>query len=265
MLEKRTDPESAVEMEELAMKFTVDCIAKMVFSIDINSAENPDNKFCKMGLKFFSDPWRLILSMLCPAVAGFFRVSIFNYESAQYFEKVMIGNCIYSQHGKRPRATSSYPLIILQISMMMLKEREKSGDWERYNDVLALMMKVRNSDTALQRDGDTDDFQLMGAKKCHLTDHMIAKTLMQFFADGADTTGMQISATLYYLAVNQDMQERILEEAEEVAGKCGDDFTAEDAGHLKFMDMVGKLTLIPSPIPVCTNTPPCSSSVKLAA
>ena len=91
--------------------------------------------------------------------------------------------------------------------MMMLKEREKSKDKDKYNDILALMMKVRDSEEmAIMAEDEDNSKAFAGAKKCYMTDKMISRTLMQFFADGYDTTGSQIAVTLYYLAIHQEMQ-----------------------------------------------------------
>ena len=87
-LKRKKNLEEPVEVEEVAMNFTMDCIARMVFSMDINSAENPGNEFCRMGNKFFAEVWRFILSMMFPGVAVFFKIPAFSPEATQYFEKV---------------------------------------------------------------------------------------------------------------------------------------------------------------------------------
>ncbi len=73
------------------------------------------------------------------------------------------------------------------------------------------MMKVRDSggaSTDLKSDAPNEDGfnHLTAGKKCNMTNKMIAKTLMQFFIDGYDTTGSQISMVLYYLAAYPELQ-----------------------------------------------------------
>jgi len=86
---------------------------------------------------------------------------------------------------------------------------------------------------------------------------MIEKTVMQFFLDGYDTTANFISAVIYFIGIHQDVQvlieaslwdgiihgfcllkERILEEAEAVAMKCGENLNGEDILELKYLDQV---------------------------
>ncbi len=92
----------------------------------------------------------------------------------------------------------------------MLAQREKAGDKERYNDILALMMKAREpglSSEELKGDAPQEDgFKFTNVKKCYMTDKMISKTLMQFFVDGYDTVGAQVGICMYFLAVHQDLQ-----------------------------------------------------------
>ena len=99
------------------------------------------------------------------------------------------------------------------MALKMLADREKTGDKDRYNDILSLMMKARDevhSGKAGEVGDDIgegeDGFKFANAKKCYMTDQMVAKTLMQFFIDGYDTTGTQIAINFYYLAVHQDVQ-----------------------------------------------------------
>ncbi len=74
------------------------------------------------------------------------------------------------------------------------------------------MMKVRDSNgasTDLKADAPNENgfnHVATGSRKCNMTNKMIAKTLMQFFIDGYDTTGSQISMALYYLATQPEAQ-----------------------------------------------------------
>ncbi len=87
VLKKRNDPDKPVDVQQVAMDFTMDCIARVVFSIDLNTPENPDNEFCKHGNKFIV-VWRLIVSMVAPGPCEWLRVTIFNPKATKYFENV---------------------------------------------------------------------------------------------------------------------------------------------------------------------------------
>ena len=92
VLRKRKDPEEPVEVEEVVLDFTMDCIARAVFSMDLNSPENPNNEFRKNGQNFLQI-WRFIISMTFPAVCELFRIKMFNPKAASYFERVSVTHC----------------------------------------------------------------------------------------------------------------------------------------------------------------------------
>jgi len=67
---------------------------------------------------------------------------------------------------------------------------------------------------------------------------MVAKTLMQFFFDGYDTLGSALSMAFYFLAINPDVQEKAIEEVDQIAAKCGDAIRVDDINELKYMDQI---------------------------
>ena len=58
-----------------------------------------------------------------------------------------------------------------------------------------------------------------------------------FFSAGNDTTSMTISFTLYELAINPEIQNRLRQEVRETFEKHGD-FTYEAVNEMKYLDMV---------------------------
>ena len=54
-----------VDIERLVSNFTMDCIARLVFSMDVGTIENPNNEFAKMGNGFIQ-MWRLKNNGLLP-------------------------------------------------------------------------------------------------------------------------------------------------------------------------------------------------------
>lgn len=63
---------------------------------------------------------------------------------------------------------------------------------------------------------------------------------MQFFIDGYDSVTVYITYVFYFLAVNPDIQEKVIAEVDEVAEKCnnGEDITGELVNELKYLDQV---------------------------
>jgi cytochrome P450 len=90
-----------------------------------------------------------------------------------------------------------------------------------------------------------------------MTNHIITRTLMQFFMDGYDTTASVALATIYFLAANPDAQERAIEEVDEIGAKLGGNLTGEDVAELKYLDCVVSETTRMAPaaltLRICTK------------
>jgi len=75
--------------------------------------------------------------------------------------------------------------------------------------------------------------------------------------DGYDTLGSSISMAFYFLTVNPDVQDKVIEEVDRIADKCGDNITGEDVNELKYMDQVfaeaGRLSPVPWTWRACTK------------
>ena len=65
----------------------------------------------------------------------------------------------------------------------------------------------------------------------------MASQAVSFFSAGNDTTSMTISFTLYELAINPEIQNRLRQEVRETFEKHGD-FTYEAVNEMKYLDMV---------------------------
>ncbi len=90
-LKSRANQEESMDAEELTLIYTMDCIAKVVFSMDLNSAKNPENEFVKRGTNFVV-PWRFLISLMFPTICYWFNISAFDPVSADYFEAVSDGS-----------------------------------------------------------------------------------------------------------------------------------------------------------------------------
>jgi len=78
---------------------------------------------------------------------------------------------------------------------------------------------------------------------------MVSKTLMQFFQDGYDTLGSQLSMAFYFLTVNPEIQDKAIKEVDVIADKCGGQLTGEVINELKYMDQVFSESSRMAPVP----------------
>jgi hypothetical protein len=79
---------------------------------------------------------------------------------------------------------------------------------------------------------------------CRFSDDIkMAAQALSFFSAGNDTTSLTISFTLYELALNPTIQDRLRQEVQETFAKHGD-FTYDAIYEMKYLDMVvnGKFT-----------------------
>ena len=67
----------------------------------------------------------------------------------------------------------------------------------------------------------------------------IANALMLFFA-GFDTQAIAISLVLHYMVINEDVQNRLIDEVDDALEASGGHITYDLIEGLKYMDMVFK-------------------------
>ena len=105
----------------------------------------------------------------------------------------------------------------------VIKQREETG--ERRNDIIDLVLdEMKNS--SLSEDFSNDEKELI----------LIANALVLFFA-GFDSTAIGLSKVALQLIKNPDIQEKVLQEIEDILGD-DDDVTSDLLNQLKYMDQV---------------------------
>lgn len=85
------------EMKDLFSKYANDVISSAAFGYKINSFEDPNNEFYLSGKKFleFSSPRtavRMMLILLLPKVASFFKVGLFDSSVMDFFRSMVLTN-----------------------------------------------------------------------------------------------------------------------------------------------------------------------------
>ena len=85
------------------------------------------------------------------------------------------------------------------LAKTILDQRKKDGTSENYNDVLAVMSRVRSGQ---KFDGGGDPKSI----NPQMSEEIISKTVMQFYFDGYETTTQLILPLLFILSLNPDAQ-----------------------------------------------------------
>ena len=206
----------------------MDCITQTVFGIKVDAVKNPETEFMKKcDLSF--ETWRFMLATICPLICKVFGIGIFNPKVLKFME---------------------------DMSKQVIKERDANNIQK--DDVVGLMMKIRDQGTF---DSKTDDLTEYGlgseVKSYKLDDYTIGKTLMQFFTDGFETVGLYLSLCLYFISINPEVQYKARDEVDEINEKYGDDLTGEAVNSLKYLDQIfsetGRLFPIGATGRLCTK------------
>ncbi|TRY76240.1 hypothetical protein TCAL_09228 [Tigriopus californicus] len=193
-------------MELYSGYFAMDCIGRIVFSIDFQTTKSGGNDFVKYGDGFF-ESWRFAFASLIPSVAKNLNFAMFNPKSTGFFLK-LAHSVLSGRDG-----TNAYP-----------------------PDVLGLMMKIRDGKLIPEDDDEKGSKQTMAAK-C-MDNDMICRTLMQFFMDGYDTVSAMTTMCFYYVAHHPEVQDRLIDEVDELSGRVGTNITGDDVKDLHYMTQV---------------------------
>lgn len=200
----------SLDMKRLFGAFTMDVIASTAFGTKLNSHDDPCNPFVKAARNLFSRniPWRFVLFFLFPGFMKFFKISIFQPDVLQFFEKV---------------------------TLKVMQERKQSG--KKRNDFLQMMMDASTEELEKGEDGskngdvsekeigcEGENYEVFNSSynsKSLSNDEMIAQCV-SFFLAGYDSTASTLSFAAYELALNPDIQDRLIAEIDEITTQKGE-------------------------------------------
>lgn len=237
------------DCKEMFKRYAADVIATCVFGLDVNSARDRDNEFYrrgndvagvvdgKGGLKFSA-------FIMMPRLMKLLRVKVYDDELVNFFRHIVIST---------------------------IEDREKTGAVR--NDLINLLMQTRKGLVKDDgRDGDDAGFatvseseQLKSFDEKHINwedDDLTAQCVL-FFLAGFDTTSNHLSFVAYELAMNPDVQDRLIEEIDEVSESLDGNPVGYDVFQgMKYMDMVFCEALRKWP-PISLLNRECSKSTVL--
>ncbi|KAL3866302.1 hypothetical protein ACJMK2_043609 [Sinanodonta woodiana] len=206
----------SVEMKSLFGAFTLDVICSTGFGIEVDSQSNPNDPFVVNARKAMSTNIigiRILLSMLFPDFQIFFRnIPLMDQKALDFFKE----------------ATKS-----------VMKERRNSTS-DNYKDLIQLMINAHKD----KSDETTENEKALNYdsyKKRGLTDREILANALIFLLAAFDTTSSLLTFVSYCLAVNQDVQDKLISEIDKELGKKQP--TYENVFKLQYLDMVVSETL----------------------
>ncbi|XP_078052785.1 cytochrome P450 6A1-like [Augochlora pura] len=203
-LEKLEEKGEPIECREVAAKFTTDVIGSCAFGINMNALSNEESEFRRMGKKVFSTSLSNLIKIT-------FRESL----PKLYFFLMSLQ--------PYPKVTSFFIRVISDT----IKYREENNVIRP--DFVNMLIELKNHPEKLQ--------------DIELTDNLLTAQAMVFFAAGFETSSTTICHTLYEMALNPHMQDKLRAEIKEFSAKNNSSFKYDDVKEMKYLDKVFKETL----------------------
>ncbi|KAL3865970.1 hypothetical protein ACJMK2_043314 [Sinanodonta woodiana] len=184
----------SVEMKNLFGAFTLDVICSTGFGIEVDSQSNPNDPFVVNARKAMSvnivGP-RFLLGMMFPDLHRFIRnISLLDQKAIDFF---------------------------IDATKSVLNERRKSTS-DNYRDLIQLMINAHKETSDKTAEND-EVLNYDSYKKRGLTDTEILANALMFLLAAFDTTSSLLTFVSYCLAVNQDVQDKLLSEIDKELGK----------------------------------------------
>jgi len=188
-------------------KYAMDVIASAAFGLDAKLFEG-NTMFQKMGqtLQIELTPrimFVFMLLVLAPKVASALKIGFMDRKAEEYFK---------------------------QILKQAISQREKSG--EVRDDFLQLMIEAKNEQSKAE---DSD--------KVVLSDEVIIAQSVLFILAGFDTTNTVLLFSVYELALNPEIQEKLYHELKKLKDENNGQLSYEGLNSLEYLDKVVNETL----------------------
>lgn len=200
--------EHVVEIKEFYARYTNDVIASCAFGLKINSLDDRHNTFFETGsrLQNLGSP-KSFLNIVCQRVLPWIMrplgIEFISAEVRRVFSSLVLQN---------------------------MAERQQLGISRP--DLIDILMKVR-------RDQSTAvDATANGVKRQWRDIELISQCFV-FFLAGFDTSTWLLVSTTYELALNADIQDKLMDEVDRMTKTLnGREITYEDMKTMKYLDMV---------------------------
>ncbi|XP_061720503.1 cytochrome P450 6B5-like [Cydia pomonella] len=203
------------EVHEMTQKFTLAAIAACAFGIDIDTFNQEHETLRRIDSKIFIMTLSRELEMMYPGILTKIGGSLFPAEVITFF--IDLVKDVTAQRNGKPTNRNDFMDLILK----MKEERHITGPKRKNDDV----------QTGLD-----------------LTDEVIAAQAFSFYAGGYETSAATMGFFLYQLALNPQIQDKVVVEIKEVLKKHNGEITLQAVLDLSYMGQVFDETLRMFPI-----------------
>ncbi|XP_063915545.1 cytochrome P450 9e2-like [Zophobas morio] len=219
-----------VEMKGTLTRFTNDVIANTAFGVECDSLSDRNNEFYLMGKEAinFTGFWknlRFFGLILMPKIAKFFKLTIFSKDVSDFFTNLVTSNIqSREKHG-----------IVRPDMIHLLLEARKNGLKHDEKQLVQDAGFAAVEESEIHKDPKNT--------KLKITDQDITAQALVFFFAGFDSVAALMCFMAHELAVNPDVQKKLLLEVDETLDFCKGKITYEALLGMKYMDMVVSETL----------------------
>lgn len=220
MLEEETSDSPIVEARSLMARYTMDCIVSCAFGVETNTMKKTDspNPFSLVGEKIFENSInrgiRNYSRAMWPRVFYSLGCQMFPDEIAHFFKNLLLDVFASRQH--KPSNRNDFVDLVLNLKL---------------NEYV-----VGDSITNMKTGGEEK-------VRLEVNDDLLSAQCVMFFAAGYETSATTLSFTLYQLAKNPAVQERVVAEIDEYLRKNEGKVSYESAKSLPYVEACVRETL----------------------
>ncbi|KAG5313373.1 C6A13 protein, partial [Acromyrmex insinuator] len=207
-----------INCKELTEKLTADYSSVCLLNYDIKSFQDKEIEICKYVKRFNKgDSWKYILKQLLPDKV--IHNKLYDLISYYLFEAELMQFCI-------------------RFGMDIVNYRKKHNIF-KYDLVNILKESVKNKKSTEK---------LLYFFFAEMLDQYFVAELFMFFLAAFDSSAKTICNTLYELALNHTIQNKLREEIRNTCIKCNGEITFDDINMMFYLDAVCKETIRKYPI-----------------
>lgn len=209
-LEKLADKGDILDVREISASHATNVIASVVFGIEVDTVNDPNNEFRICGRKIFEftipNAIRWFLYHTAPKLMSIFRVKT---------------------------TAPSVEAFIRSVVKQNLEYREKNNICRK--DLFQLMIQLRNTGS-VQLDDHWETVIKGNEHQKAMTEEEIAAESFLFFLAGFETSSTTISFCMYELAKNPEIQQRVHNEIDKILEKHNGQITYESVSEMKYLE-----------------------------
>lgn len=218
-----------VEVKDLFSKYTNDVIASAAFGVKVNSFENDKNDVYVMGSKALlfegvKPMLKFFLAILAPRLMQLLGIQFSDVGAQRFFKSLVLDTIDVrcKQNIFRPDMIN----IIMQLKRdkMVATGSENVVAGDESNEGFAVVAETKTAHKIVNREWSDDE--------------LVAQCFIFFFA-GFDSSSSAMMYTVYELALNPDVQERLYAECTDLSEKLnGGKLTYDEVQKMRYMDQV---------------------------